>query len=72
MPKLDYRATSTFLASMLNLQPASVQCAYDLSVVNFQDAEISMIRRAVQSLPFSSRTSLFSGRGFWGSAEELG
>jgi hypothetical protein len=37
--------TEDFLANVVNRQPASFQFAYDLEVVNFQDVEISMIRR---------------------------
>lgn len=37
------------LANVVNRQPASFQFAYDLEAVNFQDVEISMIRRAVLS-----------------------
>jgi hypothetical protein len=35
------------LANAENQHSASIQCAYDLNVVNFQDVEISMMRRAI-------------------------
>lgn len=46
------------LATAVNRQPATIQCAYDPDLENFQDVEISMIRRAAgtsQSLVNSGR-----------------
>jgi hypothetical protein len=39
------KGNSRQLANVVNRQPAPIQFAYDLEVVNFQDVEISLIRR---------------------------
>jgi hypothetical protein len=48
---------ATQLANVVNRQPDSIQCVYDLDVVNYQDVDISMIRR-VRSFHSSSRIGI--------------